>query len=122
MIWIFVVSSVMTTLWQLSAIVMHIAPIRRFLPGFIRKALRFAFWELRPLFVPAAVIHIGLGIILAMVGTTDLFTFGLQLFNWWWLKDPKDDDDDRWKRRVKKAAEKVSVLGGRLVVARAEVA
>ena len=76
---------------------------------------RTVFHELRPFFLAAVLAQFGSR---AAAGegfdAWDWFNLGLNLWNWYALRNI--DDDDRWQRRRKKLADKVSVLGGRLVV------
>lgn len=83
----------------------------------ISMALRV--WaELRPFYLPAVVFYMGDLVLKGeMRGWNIAFAF-CALLNWYLLKDV--GDDDRWKRRKKKAVEKIKQIGSRLVVAPAE--
>lgn len=77
--------------------------------------------ELRPLYLPAVAVA---AVTAALTDYGPLwsqaFMTALNIVGWWLYKNV-GGDDDRWKRRRQKLAEKVEQVGGRLVVAPAEV-
>jgi len=75
--------------------------------------LRWVVSELRPLYLPAVLVLIAdYSLRGQLIGWNLLWSAGM-VFNWFYFKD---EGDDRWKRRRKKATEKVKALAsGRLV-------
>lgn len=72
------------------------------------------FHELRPLYLPAVVVaHVSASALVD--GPAPAISTAFSLNTWFFLKD-RGGDDDRWKRRRRKAAEKISRVGGRLAV------
>ncbi len=112
-----VVSQVVVTQWCLSGSLILAAKLFTGTAeqGWLRPQ-RWFWAELRPFYLPAATVllavHVMRGEALGWTGISD----ALQYLNWWLLKNV-DDPDDRWKRRRKKAADKVKTLAsGRLAV------
>jgi hypothetical protein len=89
--------------------------LRDLKPNVDRRILINLRAESKPFALPAviamyvAVVAVGKG------GWSNNLTLIIEAACWlYWRKDP--DDDDRWKKRRKKVAEQVSVVGGRLQV------
>ncbi len=82
----------------------------------IHKSIKFVWYEAKPLYLPAAVVHITcLGVKGEMLNPMNIFGSFCILtayFSWRNLMD----DDDRWKKRKKKVLDKVKRLGSKLVV------
>src|SRR5205823_6256006 len=111
---IFTVAAMVVSAWTWAAIVMTWCRLLRPTAG-QPAILRAVFHELRPFYLPSAV--------LVLVDQTmhddslfwRSFTFACSLANWCYCKY-RFEYDDRWKRRKAKLVEKVRALGGRLTV------
>lgn len=82
-----------------------------------RKPLNYILrvWaELRPFYLPAVVVHIAEVTFAGEMRGWNVFFAACNVLNWYLFKDV--GDDDRWKRRTKKAVEKIKQVGSRLVV------
>jgi len=90
------------------------------------RLVRWLFWELRPFFLPCVAGAVIIDPFVQDQGAIDVpdaveITINAvltvaQVGLWFWLKDV-DKGDNRWKRRRKRAMDKVRQLGGRPVVA-----
>lgn len=85
-------------------------------PGADAPAARAVFHELRPLYLPAVAVFCVSGVLSSGDLPLMALAAATQVWSWFLLKD-RGGDDDRWKRRRKRAAEKISQVGSRLVVA-----
>jgi hypothetical protein len=78
--------------------------------------LRFLYHELKPFYLPALAAY---PVLLVLHGgdvtVGELVYVGFSVLNWFVFKDGVDDDD-RWKRRLRKLAERIERSGSRLVV------
>lgn len=75
--------------------------------------LRSVVSELRPLYLPAVVVIVAYHTQTHALLGWNTFGDACYVLNWFFYKD---EGDDRWKRRAKKAAEKITRRGARLVV------
>jgi hypothetical protein len=107
------VSTWVVAFWCWSAVILNVLSMLK--RGGSRLA-PFVFHELRPFYLPAVAAQFAADTLLSnpSLGWRVLLA-ALNLLNWFLLKDA-GGDDDRWKRRKAKLAEKVSQVGGRLVV------
>jgi hypothetical protein len=86
--------------------------VSKLITGEVPRAIRHAFFELRPLYLPAHMIVVAYQLV---HGSPDWLNAVLGFALAWVIWKVKDDDD-RWKRRRKKLAEKVEAVGGKLTV------
>jgi uncharacterized membrane protein len=84
------------------------------------RIVRAVFHELKPFYIPAAVVVLLADTMLHRGLLSRLITLAAMVANWFFYRN-LDDDDDRWKRRKAKLAEQVRQVGSRLTVAPAEV-
>lgn len=78
------------------------------------REIRWIWAELRPFYLPAALISIGDVVVHGQLRGWNILFAVCSLANWWFFKDV--DKDDRWKRRKAKLVEKIQRQGARLVV------
>lgn len=81
-------------------------------------AARWFFHEIRPFYLPAVLIDIAEQSLHGRLLGLNMLFAAIGLLAWWWYKDV--DEDDRWRRRRNKVAEKVALVGARLIVVSAE--
>lgn len=94
---------------------LFVSMMRDFAPNKNRDVWITIRLELKPFALPAIAVLWLDGVIGHGGGWLNNLWTVLNLISWWyWRKDR--DDDDRWKKRGKKLAEQVSVIGGRLQV------
>jgi hypothetical protein len=88
--------------------------------GFVHDVADWIFQEFRPFYLPAAVLGHSVQIFVEHKHLTwwQMVVIGFSVFNY---VVSRDDHDDRWKRRRKRAAERVANLGGKLTVVPAGV-
>lgn len=81
------------------------------------EPLRFMFCELKPFYLPALAAYPMLLVLHGGRPTSlwDAMFIGFAVINWFSYRND-DDDDDRWKRRLRKVAERIERSGARLVV------
>jgi len=99
--------------WTICSLILR---YKRFLgpDSFYIKPARWLWAELRPFYLPAVILRIGLLVMSGeMLGYNTLY-MAAALANWFLYKDV--DDDDRWKRRKAKLVEKIQRQGAHLVV------
>lgn len=83
--------------------------------GWPRPAwVRWFFHETRPFYLPAVLVEIGDWSLRGTLLGWNTLAAAVALAAWWWFKDA--DEDDRWRRRLRKVAEKIARAGARLVV------
>jgi hypothetical protein len=79
------------------------------------NAARRVYHELRPFYLPAVAASHVIAVWLDGRDGMSYFTLAVDLLCWVAFRN-SGGDDDRWKRRRKKLADRVSVVGGRLAV------
>lgn len=114
--WLVLLAGIVSGLWVWSGLVLQVArdwfhadTARTSFDG-----LRWVVSELRPLYLPAVLVMIADESLRGKLFGWDLFWSAMSILAYFIYKN---EGDDRWKRRRKKAAEKVKALAsGRLVV------
>jgi hypothetical protein len=76
---------------------------------------RWLFFELRPFYLPALGVYMGIQLASKVPSWINWLTFAIDLAIWFFYKDFKDDDD-RWRKRRNKASQAIARVGARLVV------
>ena len=78
--------------------------------------LIFLHRELWPLVPPALVVDIGFRTYSGIAGRVSFIVFGAVVLVQWWETRNWPDDENVWRRRGRRLKEKISALGGKLVV------
>lgn len=83
--------------------------------GFVHDIADWIFQELRPFYLPGAILAYAAQVFVEHkhLSIWQIFVVALSAVNYYMSRN---DHDDRWKRRGKRAAEKVANLGGKLTV------
>jgi hypothetical protein len=97
--------------WLMPSVII-LRMVSKLVTGEVPRVISHAFFELRPLYLPAHVIVVAYQL---AHGSPDWFNAVLGFALAWVIWQVKDDDD-RWKRRRRKVAEKVEAAGGKLTV------
>ena len=98
--------------WVVSAIILLLSNRER-------PAIRWMYFELRPLYLPACAAYWAEHLLFDHIDGWERWwiPFGvlIDLVTWWFYKD-RYGDDDRWQRRAKRVSDVVRNVGHRLVV------
>lgn len=109
MIWYLIsfASATVTLVWNTSYLIRD--------TRFAHRVADWIFQELRPFYIPAALLTYAAQIFIEHHHLTkwQIGIIGISVFNYY---TSRNDHDDRWKRRGKRAAERVANLGGKLTV------
>lgn len=91
-----------------------VAVLYRWMPREVRKEI---WWATTRICYPFAVTTIAITAVLDHTSDAWIARFCLPFWILMWVQDyNRDDDDDRWKKRRKRLAAKVKVVGRKLVV------
>lgn len=109
---VYLIYRIADTIEWLVPFVIILRMVGKLITGEAPPFIQHAFFELRPLYLPAHVIVVAYQIAHGSLDWANaVLGFGLAWVIWQFK-----DDDDRWKRRRKKLAEKVEQVGGKLTV------
>lgn len=101
--------------WIFAGVALHV--------GHATEAVKTAFHELKPFYLPALVVlqFASIAVEHGRYTVLDACQAACLIGCWYGLRNA-GEDDDRWKRRRRKVAERVQVAGGRLTVVAGESA